>query len=83
VVVVAAGNLGRNGYGTITAPGNSPNAITVGVMKTMGNHHAHRRPDRQLQLTRSHAGGYGGKAGPGGAGESGSFAAVAGQHARE
>jgi serine protease AprX len=39
VVVVAAGNNGRylptNGYGTITAPGNDPYAITVGAMKTM------------------------------------------------
>ena len=34
VVVVAAGNLGRNGYASITAPGNSPHAITVGCMKT-------------------------------------------------
>src|SRR5580704_5345045 len=33
VVVVAAGNLGRNGYATILSPGNSPHAITVGVMK--------------------------------------------------
>src|SRR5439155_9520649 len=42
VVVVAAGNYGRlntygnNGYGTITAPGNDPYAITVGAMNTMG-----------------------------------------------
>ena len=42
VVVVAAGNdgrdnsLGTNGYGTITAPGNSPYAITVGAMNTNG-----------------------------------------------
>jgi len=42
VVVVAAGNLGRsnlfgtNGYGTITAPGNSPYVITVGAMNTVG-----------------------------------------------
>ncbi len=42
VVVVAAGNEGRNntagtnGYGTITAPGNDPFVITVGAMKTMG-----------------------------------------------
>ena len=42
VVVVAAGNEGRNnsantnGYGTITAPGNDPYVITVGAMKTMG-----------------------------------------------
>src|SRR5271154_2466379 len=36
VVVVAAGNLGRNGYATILSPGNSPHAITVGCMKTMG-----------------------------------------------
>lgn len=39
VVVVAAGNDGRylptGGYGTITAPGNDPYAITVGAMKTM------------------------------------------------
>src|SRR5579871_5803545 len=35
VVVVAAGNLGRNGYASITSPGNSPHAITVGCMKTM------------------------------------------------
>src|ERR1019366_2004364 len=40
VVVVAAGNDGRNpltsGYSTITAPGNDPLVITVGAMKTMG-----------------------------------------------
>jgi serine protease AprX len=42
VVVVAAGNEGRNnsastsGYGTITAPGNDPYAITVGAMKPRG-----------------------------------------------
>jgi serine protease AprX len=42
VVVVAAGNEGRNdtvhtdGYGTIAAPGNDPYAITVGAMKAMG-----------------------------------------------
>ena len=42
VVVVAAGNYGRNnsantnGYGTITAPGNDPYVITVGAMKDMG-----------------------------------------------
>ncbi len=42
VVVVAAGNEGRNqsqntdGYGTITVPGNDPYVITVGAMKTMG-----------------------------------------------
>jgi serine protease AprX len=42
VVIVAAGNYGRdddagnNGYGTITAPGNDPYAITVGAMNTMG-----------------------------------------------
>lgn len=41
VVVVAAGNDGRdnsmgtNGYGTIDAPGNDPDVITVGAMKTM------------------------------------------------
>jgi serine protease AprX len=41
VVVVAAGNDGRNnsigtdGYGTIEAPGNDPYVITVGAMKTM------------------------------------------------
>ena len=42
VVVVAAGNDGRNnsvgthGYGTISAPGNSPYAITVGAVNTLG-----------------------------------------------
>jgi serine protease AprX len=42
VVVVAAGNEGRNntagneGYGTILAPGNDPYVITVGAMKSMG-----------------------------------------------
>ncbi len=42
VVVVAAGNDGRNntalthGYGTILAPANDPYVITVGAMKTMG-----------------------------------------------
>jgi len=35
VVVVAAGNLGRNGYATVLCPGNSPHAITVGAMKTL------------------------------------------------
>src|SRR5947207_5317755 len=35
VIVVAAGNLGRNGYATILCPGNSPHAITVGAMKTL------------------------------------------------
>jgi serine protease AprX len=37
VVVVAAGNLGRNGetqgYGTIASPGNSPYVITVGAVR--------------------------------------------------
>ena len=42
VVVVAAGNGGRNndygtqGYATIQAPGNDPNVITVGATKTNG-----------------------------------------------
>ena len=42
VVVVAAGNEGRNdsahtdGYGTIAAPGDDPYVITVGAMKPMG-----------------------------------------------
>ena len=42
VVVVAAGNEGRNnskntqGYATITSPGNDPYVITVGAMKTNG-----------------------------------------------
>jgi serine protease AprX len=41
VVVVAAGNQGRNnsvgtnGYGTIASPGNDPYVITVGAMKDM------------------------------------------------
>jgi serine protease AprX len=43
VVVVAAGNEGRNnsvgtyGYGSITSPGNDPLVITVGAMKQMGD----------------------------------------------
>src|ERR1700722_9251745 len=40
VVVVAAGNNGRNqptnGYGTVTSPGNDPYVITVAAMKPMG-----------------------------------------------
>ena len=42
VVVVAAGNLGRdnswgeNGYATVEAPGNDPNVITVGAMNPLG-----------------------------------------------
>ena len=42
VVVAAAGNDGRDdrfgtkGYGTISAPGNSPRVITVGAMNTVG-----------------------------------------------
>ena len=42
IVVVAAGNPGRNnsantnGYGTITAPGNDPYVITVGALSTVG-----------------------------------------------
>ena len=42
VVVVAAGNLGRDnswgeqGYATIQAPGNDPNVITVGAMSPQG-----------------------------------------------
>src|SRR5216683_1944079 len=46
VVVVAAGNEGRNntagthGYGTISSPGNDPYVITVGAMKTQGTYSA-------------------------------------------
>jgi len=42
VVVVSAGNFGRNpatgqvGYGGITSPGNAPSAITVGAVDTSG-----------------------------------------------
>ncbi|MBZ5593384.1 MAG: S8 family peptidase [Acidobacteriia bacterium] len=36
VVVVSAGNLGRNGYSSILSPANDPYVITVGAMKTMG-----------------------------------------------
>lgn len=48
-VVIAAGNLGRNGYATITSPGNSPNAITVGAMKTEGS------PNRSNSLIASYS----------------------------
>ena len=50
VVVVSAGNQGRNnngginGYGTISAPGNDPYVITVGAMKTVNT--AGRGDDR-------------------------------------
>ena len=49
VVVVAAGNGGRDntgglgGYGTIQSPGNDPLVITVGAMRTMGTVHAFGR----------------------------------------
>ena len=55
VVVVAAGNEGRNnsannnGYGTITAPGNDPYVITVGAMRTMGT------PDRSDDVIASYS----------------------------
>ena len=48
VVVVAAGNLGRNGYATIPSPGNDPFAITVGAMKT--NSTLQTRDDHQLRF---------------------------------
>jgi serine protease AprX len=35
-VVVAAGNYGRDGYGTITSPGNDPHVITVGASNSHG-----------------------------------------------
>jgi serine protease AprX len=50
IVVVAAGNEGRNnsggidGYGTITSPGNDPLVITVGAMKALET--ADRSDDR-------------------------------------
>ena len=55
VVVVSAGNEGRNntagtnGYGTISSPGNDPYVITVGAMKTMGT------PDRADDLIASYS----------------------------
>ncbi len=55
VVVVAAGNYGRDnagstdGYGTITAPGNDPYVITVGAMNTMGT------PDRTDDVIASYS----------------------------
>jgi len=55
VVVVAAGNDGRNntqginGCGTILAPGNDPLVITVGAMKTMGT------PSRSHDLIASYS----------------------------
>jgi serine protease AprX len=55
VVIVAAGNDGRNnlagtnGYGTINAPGNDPYVITVGAMKPMGT------PDRADDLIASYS----------------------------
>ena len=81
VVVVAAGNLGRDGYATITSPGNDPYAITVGAMKTDGNAADQRRPDRQLQLAGADLDRSGSQARHRGAGQSGSLAAGAGLHA--
>ncbi len=55
VVVVSAGNEGRNdsagtnGYGTITAPGNDPYVITVGAMNTMNT------PDRTDDIPTSYS----------------------------
>jgi serine protease AprX len=55
LVVVSAGNEGRNdsagtnGYGTITAPGNDPYAITVGAMNTMDT------PDRTDDIPASYS----------------------------
>ena len=52
VVVVAAGNMGRDnsfenqGYGTVTSPGNSPYVITVGAMKTRTTPRTHPSPTR-------------------------------------
>ena len=37
VVVCSAGNAGRDGYGTITSPGNSRKVITVGSLTTWGD----------------------------------------------
>ncbi|MDX1698185.1 MAG: S8 family serine peptidase, partial [Thiohalobacterales bacterium] len=37
VVVCSAGNAGRDGYGTITSPGNSRKVITVGSITTWGD----------------------------------------------
>ena len=37
VVVCSAGNTGRDGYGTITSPGNSRKVITVGSLTTWGD----------------------------------------------
>src|SRR6266581_2137918 len=55
VVVVAAGNEGRNdsagthGYGTVAAPGNDPYAITVGAMRT------NNTPDRGDDVVASYS----------------------------
>jgi serine protease AprX len=55
VVVIAAGNQGRNdsdgtnGYGTIAAPGNDPYAITVGAMRTSNT------PDRGDDVVASYS----------------------------
>ena len=56
VVVVAAGNLGKNAHGhscntaAITAPGNAPWVLTVGASSTQGTLTRERRHDGELQL---------------------------------
>ncbi len=55
VVVVAAGNQGRNGYGTILSPGSAPARHHGRRHEDRSDDGHQRRPDRQLQLARSDA----------------------------
>ena len=79
VVVVAAGNFGRDntmqtsGYATITAPGNDPYVITVGATSTHGTDSTNDDTMASFQLERACAAGPCDQAGPGCAREQDGF----------
>ena len=83
VVVVAAGNEGRNGYATILSPGSAPHAITVGAMKTEATMSTSDDRHRQLQLARSNQYRSDRKAGRSSSRQSGGFVACPWFHTGE
>ncbi len=52
VVVIAAGNLGRNGYATVHLSGQQPACHHCRLHENAGDLSSQRRPDRELQLAR-------------------------------